>query len=265
MADPALIRIGLNIGGAHKNGSEETMTKRCTACRRSLTASHFEKSTRTADGLMIRCRECNNNHRILARKRYAENSEHRKAKAEYHKNRVKSPEYRTTRAEHERSRYSNDASYRDAKADYHKARSITPVYGEKRAAQERSRYAEDLQYKKAKSKYRMDRYRNEPRIRVDNNFSSQVRQSLARGKSFRSWEALVGYTLNQLVQHLESLFENGMTWDNYGEWHVDHRTPRTWFDYERAEDPAFRACWALANLQPKWGHLNMKKGNRFSD
>jgi hypothetical protein len=241
------------------------MTKRCTACRMSLTVSHFEKSTRTVDGLMIRCRECNDHHRVLTRKRYAENLEHRRAKAEYHKHRAESLEYLIARADHEKSRYSNDASYRKAKAEYYKARSSAPVYGEKRAAQERSRYANDQQYKKAKSKYRMDRYRSEPRLRVDNNVSSQIRQSLARGKSFKSWEVLVGYTLDQLVTHLESLFENGMTWDNYGEWHIDHRTPRTWFIYEHADDPAFRTCWALTNLQPKWGRLNMKKGNRYAD
>lgn len=241
------------------------MPKHCASCRKKLSASHFEKSTRTADGLMIRCRECNTKHKELARKRYADNSEHRNAKAEYHKRRAESPEYRTARAEHERMRYSNDTSYRETKAKHHKARSTAPDYGQERAAQERTRYAADPQYKKAKSDYRMERYRTEPRIRIDNNFSSQIRQSLDRGKAYRSWEVLVGYTLDQLVKHLESLFEDGMTWDNYGEWHIDHRTPRTWFDYERADDPAFRACWALTNLQPKWGRLNMKKGNRYAD
>jgi hypothetical protein len=92
-------------------------------------------------------------------------------------------------------------------------------------------------------------------------------------QSFTGWHASTGSvsfkcTFSEAAahfsgcSHLESLLEEGMNWDNYGEWHIDHRTPRTWFDCERAEDPAFRACWALTNLQPKWGRLNMKKGNR---
>lgn len=241
------------------------MTKQCVACRSSLSSSHFDKSNRTVDGLMVRCRECNVTHRERTRKRYSESAEHRTTKAEYYRQRAESPAFRTSRAEYERHRYATDARYKKAKETYHQARSATPVYGEKRAAQERSRYAQDLQYRKAKSQYRMERYRSEPRFRLDNNFSSQIRQSLARGKSFRSWETLVGYSLDQLIQHLESQFENGMNWENYGEWHIDHRTPRTWFEYNSVKDPAFKACWALENLQPKWGHMNMKKGNRFAD
>jgi len=230
-----------------------------------LDAGCFDKSTRTSDGLMVRCRECNNAHKNNERSRYADDSEYRQAKAKYHKERSEDPAFREERADHERRRYAEDDQYKESKADYHKQRAEDPGYLNQRASHERERYSKDQEYKKLKAEYRMEKYRNDPKVRVDNNISSQIRQSLNKGKEGQSWEVLVGYSLDDLVKHLEALFEEGMTWDNYGTWHIDHRTPRTWFNYESIDDPAFKECWSLSNLQPKWGAENIRKGNRFAD
>ena len=67
--------------------------------------------------------------------------------------------------------------------------------------------------------------------------------------------------------HLESRFEDGMTWETYGGdsgWQIDHVVPRTWFDVTSAECDGFKQCWALENLQPKWLTDNASKGNRFA-
>ena len=75
--------------------------------------------------------------------------------------------------------------------------------------------------------------RSSPRGRLDNAISAGISGSLAKGsKAGRKWQALVGYDLAALVQHLESQFLPGMTWDNYGEWHVDHVIPISAFNYE---------------------------------
>ena len=34
----------------------------------------------------------------------------------------------------------------------------------------------------------------------------------------------------EVAEHIESQFTEGMTWENYGEWHVDHRLPITSFN-----------------------------------
>jgi hypothetical protein len=75
--------------------------------------------------------------------------------------------------------------------------------------------------------------------------------------------ASLGYSLNDLKQHLESKFEPGMSWNNYGEWHVDHIVPDSWFKYKTPSDEDFKKSWSLDNLQPKWAKDNFKKGNRF--
>lgn len=63
--------------------------------------------------------------------------------------------------------------------------------------------------------------------------------------------------------HLESLFTNGMSWQNYGEWHVDHKIPISSFDFESIECEEFKKCWSLNNLQPLWGIDNLSKGSKI--
>ena len=65
------------------------------------------------------------------------------------------------------------------------------------------------------------------------------------------------------MSHLESKFTEGMTWDNYGEWHVDHKKPMTLFEFTSTDDEGFKECWALDNLQPLWGKDNLSKGTRY--
>lgn len=74
---------------------------------------------------------------------------------------------------------------------------------------------------------------------------------------------LVGYSVDELMMHLEKRFEPGMSWDNYGEWHMDHRIPKTAFNYETVDDIDFKRCWALENLRPMWAKENMRKGAKL--
>ena len=72
---------------------------------------------------------------------------------------------------------------------------------------------------------------------------------------------LVGYTSEDLKAHIESLFEDGMTWDNHGEWHIDHIKPVAKFKAEGITDLSI--INALSNLQPLRAADNLSKGARF--
>lgn len=75
---------------------------------------------------------------------------------------------------------------------------------------------------------------------------------------------VLGFTVEQLKTHIETRFQPGMTWDNYGEWHVDHIVPDSWFQYDSMDSELFKKSWALSNLQPMWRIENISKNNRYA-
>lgn len=106
------------------------------------------------------------------------------------------------------------------------------------------------------------KYRKNPRYRLRYAMSNGIRVSLLGSKSRRRWETLVGYTVDDLMRHLERQFLPGMCWSNYGKWHVDHIVPDSSFDYTTPECPDFRAAWALTNLRPLWALDNIRKSDK---
>jgi hypothetical protein len=106
----------------------------------------------------------------------------------------------------------------------------------------------------------LERYKKN---KVNFNFSRRMRKSLNGIKESKSWETLVGYSLEELKLHLESQFTEGMSWDNYGEWHIDHIIPVDSFNIQNYDDNNFKKCWSLNNLQPLWAEQNIKKSNKI--
>ena len=108
------------------------------------------------------------------------------------------------------------------------------------------------------------RKRKDPKHKIDSNISRIIRKSLKGKKASYKWEKLTGYTLQDLTVHLEKQFDDKMTWENYGSyWEIDHKKPKSLFQYEFPEDLEFKKCWALNNLQPMEIKENRKKYNHF--
>lgn len=84
-------------------------------------------------------------------------------------------------------------------------------------------------------------------------------------KNNKKWQDLVGFTCTELMNHLEKLFQPGMSWENYGKygWHIDHILPVTSFKFTSYNDDAFKECFSLKNLQPLWWRDNLTKGNKI--
>ena len=119
--------------------------------------------------------------------------------------------------------------------------------------------AKIMEYKKKWERKELEN----PKFKLNKRIATAIWFALKGKKAGRCWETLVGYILQDLIQHLEKQFDDKMSWQNYGSyWHIDHRTPKSWFKYETAEDEEFKKCWALANLQPMEARENMSKGNK---
>lgn len=87
----------------------------------------------------------------------------------------------------------------------------------------------------------------------------RINDIFAGGKLFKSND-IVLFTREQFTSHIQSLFVDGMTWDNHGDWHIDHIKPIATFDLTNKEQ--LIECWSLSNLQPLWAKDNLTKGTR---
>jgi len=111
------------------------------------------------------------------------------------------------------------------------------------------KYAREYMRKKYK--------RPEQKLRV---FLGGCIRNLITGKGRATSESLVGYSTVELKQHLEKQFVKGMSWENYGEWHIDHIVPLSHFIKNGIDDPAI--VNALTNLRPIWAKDNMAKSSK---
>lgn len=84
------------------------------------------------------------------------------------------------------------------------------------------------------------------------------------GRALSPWQFLP-YTVDDLREHLEALFEPGMTWEQMERWHIDHIKPVRLFHFTHFDDPDFLECFALENLRPMWASDNSRKGGKWVD
>jgi hypothetical protein len=115
------------------------------------------------------------------------------------------------------------------------------------------------------NEYMKERNKRDPVFKLRGNCSKLINYALKGKKSRISILKHLLYTMEELKVHLESLFDDKMTWDNYGSyWHLDHIYPQSLLPYTSMEDENFKKCWALSNLQPLEKITNIKKGNKLN-
>ena len=133
----------------------------------------------------------------------------------------------------------------------------------KRAEAKRSKTAARTTYNR---EYRR-KLRSDSVFRLKNNISRQIVHSLKRKERSKHGQSVLdklGYSLQQLKEHLEKQFDENMNWENYGTyWHIDHIVPHSSFSYTSMDDEEFKKCWSLNNLRPLEAIENIKKSNKL--
>lgn len=107
------------------------------------------------------------------------------------------------------------------------------------------------------------RRKQDPTFRLMHNIRSRIRHAVldqSTSKCSSSFK-LVGCTGKDLRGYLTEKFIEGMTWDNYGEWHIDHIRPCASFDL--TDEKQQRECFHYTNLQPLWAKDNLKKSSFY--
>ena len=120
-------------------------------------------------------------------------------------------------------------------------------------------------WRKIKRDYEKNRKANDPLYKLISNFRTAIYQVLKENnvEKNKHYFDILKYTPEDLILHLEKQFTDDITWDNYGEWHVDHKKPITSFNIKEMGDDEFMKCWSLDNLQPLWGEENIRKSNKI--
>ena len=127
--------------------------------------------------------------------------------------------------------------------------------------------------------YIQRRRREDPAFRLRRGISTTIGRAIARRGGYKadSFLKAIGYTMQELKEHLESQFEPWMNWDNQGyyvlktwddddpttwRWQLDHIIPQSLLPYTSMSEDNFKKCWYLDNLRPLSAKQNCLDGNR---
>jgi hypothetical protein len=131
-------------------------------------------------------------------------------------------------------------------------------------------YREDPRNKnkiKAGKRRYLDKVLADPEKRMIRNMRRRCLLALKGRYKYATTFKLVGCSHEELIKYLESLWREGMSWDNYGSnedkthcgrWHIDHIKPISSFDLSKEDQQ--KACFHFSNLQPLWAEENLAKG-----
>ena len=93
--------------------------------------------------------------------------------------------------------------------------------------------------------------------KIKKNLRRRVHHALKGNTKSTSTMKLIGCTPEFFKNYIESLFEPNMTWENYGEWHIDHIKPCFSFDLSKINEQ--NECFHYSNQRPLWKTENLKR------
>lgn len=229
----------------------EKKMKKCGRCKQQKSISEFYKDKAQKDGFCYDCKEC----RKIANK--ISQSKHLKRKWENTK------KWRSLNQE----KFKASKKFSDAKYyEKNKERVLQQVAVYKQNNIEKvSRCLEKSRekWRQANPDYIIKKYHSDINFKLKMNLRSRI-NSVLKGK-IKSGSAVrdLGCSIEELKQHLENQFQDGMTWENHGKWHIDHIKPLSLFDLTNRKE--FLEACHYTNLQPLWAKDNLQKGDKYVD
>ena len=246
-------RFGLSIGTIHRRLREENITARPARCPTGDNSPiHDGVPSPTEDKLayMKAWRAKNREHMKEYNRQYKAANKERDAE----KSRVSVAKWQAANPERHKA---NMRKRYERKSDVIKAQTA--------ANRKRRREADPEAFKAKDAAYVRQRRKSNVKFAVNGRMSNRVFYALRRNKEGRSWKTMVDYTLDELVERLNSTMPDGYTWDDFlsGALHIDHETPVAVFNFTSPSDHDFKRCWALTNLRLLPALENLKKGAKL--
>lgn len=227
----------------HNGATAEGYIKSCVSCKIEKAFIDFPNNTKSPDGKHSYCKACSNQ----------KNKEWRQKNSQRNKETVK--------------------RWKEANADrireYKRNRELTEneKQGKKKwaiaNAEKLKQYGKEYKKKNQKRLNEAERIRKQqdPVYRAICSIRSRVSdlcKAIGQEKN-RSTTKAIGLNQVEFKVYIESKFKEGMTWDNYGEWHIDHIKP---LSLATTEEEVMELNH-YTNLQPLWAEENLKKSNKY--
>lgn len=249
--------------------------KTCSKCGLQKDYSCFGKQGDKKDGFCAQCKQCQRERSILKKdERSLRDSAYRQKNAElirqkdrarYLKNRMEILEKKriyTAKNAEQKKQY--NALYRENNKESIAAQQ--KEYHQKNRTQRLANHKEYVAANKAliqnqNQKWKNDKYKNDElyafQLRIKNLIKAAFRN---KGFTRRSRiQSILGCSYAEFVLHIESLFIDGMSWDNKGDWHIDHIVPLA----SATTEENLILLNNFMNLRPLWAMDNLYKGSKM--
>jgi hypothetical protein len=236
--------------------------KACSSCKVEKTFLEFSKNKSTKDGLQYRCKQCEkdyywSNRDSIIKKRKESFEENKDLvltkRAEYYK-------------KHQDKKIAYSRAYREINKEKDLAYKKEHYYSNKEYyANKHREYSEkNKEHLRAyHTKYCAKRRSSDPMYRLVSGIRSRISTMCYSLKMNKNWKTLdaIGCSREDFKAYIESHFVEGMTWDNYGEWHIDHTKPLC---TAKTEEDVFTLNH-YTNLRPMWWFDNLAKGGKYQE
>jgi len=218
-------------------------TKICRKCNLEKDICEYHKDKTKKDGLFIYCKLCAINRSKIYYKNHKEKIllSNKNSRSDYNK------EYWEKNKEKEKERFK----------EYY--------YNNLDKMKERQKLYKENNPDKLKISQQKSKQKNKEKFKENNihiiTWRTLLNNSLKRlnTKKENKTIELLGYSAQDLKEHLESKFLEGMSWDNRSQWHIDHIIPVSSFD----KSEKLSVVNSLENLQPLWAKDNLIKGSKI--
>jgi len=263
-----------------------TKIKKCSKCGIEKEVDEFTPRKSNKSGITSVCKACTKSYMILWKKKNKENTV-TKRKIFYQNNKEKLNKISKTYREKNKEKTIRYAKkYREAnkqvlseklKAKRHKTLIVERIYNKKNKSKIKDKNKAYRQQNKSKllaqnrvwrnnnkkyiAKKRRERCVFDVNFRIRTNLATRIWHALKNCSKSAKTSELLGCTVSHLKAHLEKDFAKGMTFENYGTWHIDHIIPCAKFDLTKPEHQ--KVCFNYKNLQPLWAKDNISKSSKL--
>jgi hypothetical protein len=239
--------------------------KKCKKCLIEQDDSNFSKNKNNKDGLVNYCKKCEkirtSNYRIKNREKInLKNKIHRNNNPEkYKEHQKKYLEKNPHMTSKERMRkYRENEEWREKFKESRKKYYLNNI--DKEREQIKNYYHKNKETERKKNnEWKKNKLKIDPLERMKKNIRDRIREYLTGdNKSKRTFD-IIGLDKQKFKSYIENKFTEGMTWENYGKWHLDHIKPLCLSENE--ED--LIKLNHYTNLQPLWSEDNIKKNRKY--